>query len=310
MNTVKLMAMALATFSSLPLAAQQQVNAAAQQSVSSSTPGTDLNESGSAGVTTEAAPHGAQVTGSAAGSGSAGASGAASGIGAVSGSTSGSAAAGAEMRPVNGELVGKLDSKSAKAGDQVVVKTTESTKTADGTVIPKGTRLVGHVTSVQAHGSGSANSQMAIQFDRAELKGGQNLAIHSEIRSVAPAGNAFAGSSMESEDAFGGSTMGGGVRAGGLARTSARLSSGVGSTAAESARASGHVVGNAATTAGGRANAGAGMNGAVAAHATGVRGVMLSGDAAGRTSGTLSAAKQNVHLDSGTQMTLGVSTVR
>ena len=60
--------------------------------------------------------------------------------------TAGSAAVPAEMRPVNGELVNKLDAKSAKAGDQVVVKTTESVKIADGMVIPKGSRLLGTVT--------------------------------------------------------------------------------------------------------------------------------------------------------------------
>jgi len=47
--------------------------------------------------------------------------------------------------------------------------------------------------------------------------------------------------------------------------------------------------------------------GSLAAHTTGVRGVMLSGDATGATSGTLSAANKNIHLDSGTQMVLGVA---
>jgi len=38
-----------------------------------------------------------------------------------------------EMSPVNGELVSKLDSKTAKTGDSVVVQTKASVKTADGT---------------------------------------------------------------------------------------------------------------------------------------------------------------------------------
>jgi len=34
---------------------------------------------------------------------------------------------------------------------------------------------------------------------------------------------------------------------------------------------------------------------------------MLSGDASGAVSGTLSASKRNIHLDSGSQIVLGIS---
>ncbi len=42
-----------------------------------------------------------------------------------------------EMSSVSGELEGKLDSKSAKVGDRVVLKTTEKVLTSDGTMIPR-----------------------------------------------------------------------------------------------------------------------------------------------------------------------------
>jgi hypothetical protein len=234
--------------------------------------------------------------------------------------------AGEQMSPVNGELVGKLDSKSAKAGDQVVVKTTESAKTADGTVIPKGSKLVGHVTSVQAHGKGSADSQMGIQFDQAHLKNGQTLPIRSEIRSVSPSAGAMAASSMQSDDAFGGGMAGGGFSGGGramgggravgggsvggVANTTGRVTSGAGSFANETAHISSHVAGNAAGNLGSVGHASGSLAGSAAAHATGVHGVMLGGDAGGHASGMLSASKQNVHLESGTQMTLGVAAAR
>ena len=54
-----------------------------------------------------------------------------------------------EMSPVIGELQDKLNSATAKVGDRVVLKTTEKVMTADGTVIPRGTRLLGHITQVQ-----------------------------------------------------------------------------------------------------------------------------------------------------------------
>ena len=79
------------------------------------------------------------------------------------------------MSPVNGELVSKLDSKTAKTGDSVVVQTKASVKTPDGTEIPKGSKLVGHVIAAQPSEAGE-NSQVALQFDHIELKGGQNHA--------------------------------------------------------------------------------------------------------------------------------------
>ena len=95
-----------------------------------------------------------------------------------------------QLKPVSGELMGKLDSKSAKQGDSVVVKTSEDLKFPGGAEIPKGSKLVGHVTNVQARGDGKENSQIAIQFDHAEVKGGQEMAIESVIQSIAPASDA------------------------------------------------------------------------------------------------------------------------
>jgi hypothetical protein len=206
MKTASLLTVALISFASVSLMAQQ-ASATAQQSTSADGNGTHVNGSSSTSGNAQVNRQGAQVSGS----GSSSASSSARGVGAASGS----GGAGMEMRPVNTELVGKLDSKSAKAGDPVVVKTTEATRTADGTVIPKGTRLMGHVTSVQAHEKGNAESHMAIAFDRAEMKGGQSLPIHSEIRSVAPSASAMAMNSAQSDDSLAGGGLGGGRAMGG-----------------------------------------------------------------------------------------------
>jgi hypothetical protein len=314
MKIAILLATALVVFTSIPIKAQQ-ASAAAQQSTAVSGAGGQLNASGSASAERGTAQ------------------------------LSGSASASEEMRPVNAELVGKLDSKSAKVGDQVVMKTTEAMKAADGTVIPKGTRLVGHVTSVAAHTKSSADSAMAIQFDRAELKGGTNMAIHSEIRSVAPPASAAMSSAMQSDDtlsgpmgggmgggarAMGGGAMGGGVgrvgggglvgggavggvagsAVGGVAGATGRAGAGLGAATDNSAGAVGHAAGETAASVDGRGGLATSAAGDVTAHSTGVRGVMLAGDATGKASGTLSATNQNVHLDGGTQMVLGVATVK
>jgi hypothetical protein len=102
------------------------------------------------------------------------------------------------MSPVSGELIGKVDSKTAKTGDSVVVQTKTSVKTADGTEIPKGSKLVGHVMASRAS-VGGENSQVALQFDHVELKGGQSVPVaHSEIESISPAGGASTGGSAVS----------------------------------------------------------------------------------------------------------------
>jgi len=89
-----------------------------------------------------------------------------------------------EMSSVTGELEGKLDSRTARVGDRVVLKTTEKVLTADGTVIPRGTRLVGHITQVQPRDSAHAVSQIGIAFDRAEMKNEKSIAIYTLIRGV------------------------------------------------------------------------------------------------------------------------------
>ena len=73
-----------------------------------------------------------------------------------------------ELRPVSAELVSNLDTKTAKTGDSVVVQTKAAVKTADGTEIPKGTKLVGRVVGAQASTAGDT-SQVAVAFDHAEL---------------------------------------------------------------------------------------------------------------------------------------------
>jgi len=124
-----------------------------------------------------------------------------------------------EMTSVTGELQGKLDSKNAKPGDHVTLKTTEKVQTSDGTVIPKGSRLLGRVTEVQSHANDRAIAQMGIAFDHAELKNGQSVQIHSLIRTVRPSPSVSSMNSMSGDDSMsagmsGGGRMGGGGRGG------------------------------------------------------------------------------------------------
>ncbi len=340
MNTAKLLALTVITLASVSLMAQQ-VNATAQQNASSSAAGMHANES------THAAANANVRRGHAQANGAAASSTAMQGRhGRADANANGSAASYAAMRPVKGRLAHKLDSKSAKVGEPVVLKTTQKTKTADGMVIPKGSRLLGQVTEVQAHAHGHQQSSLGIVFNRVELKHGQSFAVRSMIEQVQPSAAALEAKAMENENAFaeppgppagtrmggGGQMMGGGHVGGGLigggagvvgGATSAvggavgPVGSGVNSAAGGALNAgrgaihtTGNLAGNAAAGMRHGVDGSAGAAGALGTHATAIPGVMLNSNAAGGASGTLTAAKRNVHLDSGTQMVVGVAAAR
>jgi hypothetical protein len=208
------------------------------------------------------------------------------------------------MSPVSGELVNKLDTKTAKAGDSVVVQTKAPVKTADGTEIPKGSKLVGRVMGVHPSEAGD-NSQVVLQFDHFELKGGQNVPVHSQIQSIAPAG----GSGSTS-----GSAAVSGPPAGGSSNPSTSGTSG-GSRASGAPQSTGGDPGAAAAGNGGPA-AGTivAKTGNIAIRTTSIPGVLVANNAPGQqdprmaqASSILLGAKQDIQLDGGTQMVVGVS---
>jgi hypothetical protein len=215
----------------------------------------------------------------------------ASPAGAAQGAARGSGVDDTQMQPVSGELVSRLNSKSARVGEPVVLKTTEKTQIAGGVVIPKGSRLLGHVTQVQAHDKKNEDSWIGIEFDRAALKNGQSFAIHSQIESVSLPQSMITEDENAASNAFNGPGPNGPAFAG----------SHVSGTATAGTQLAGHgLVGDAVLNAnlnGGQMGPGSGTM------PTGIPGVGLSGEASGSA---LSAAKKNFRLDPGTQMVIGV----
>jgi hypothetical protein len=211
------------------------------------------------------------------------------------------------MSPVNGELLSKLDSKTAKTGDGVVIKTETLVKTADGTAIPKGSKLMGHIIAVQPSTDGK-NSQVALQFDRVELQGGQTLGIHSQIQSIAPAGiSPTDGSSSNGASA---------------AQAPAPTSSNPGMNGANGNRASGAQqsasgnpeASNPAGTAIPAPGTVVAKNGNIAISTTAIPGLLLANNAPGeqdprmaQASSILLGARKDIQLDGGTQLVVGVA---
>jgi hypothetical protein len=85
------------------------------------------------------------------------------------------------------ELMTSVDSKKSKAGDRITAKTMNPLKLNDGTVLPKGTVLLGKVMQAQSKSSGGAT--LAILFDQVEMKGTDPMVVRGVIAAVAPAPN-------------------------------------------------------------------------------------------------------------------------
>ncbi len=90
------------------------------------------------------------------------------------------------LTTVQADLNGSLDTRKAAVGQQVTVTTRQDTRLANGTELPKGTKLVGHITQVQAQDTEHVGAMLAVLFDHAELKGGQVVQVRSVIQGVAP----------------------------------------------------------------------------------------------------------------------------
>src|SRR5713101_7765789 len=110
---------------------------------------------------------------------------------AQAGKNSASVAQGSTMNAV---LTKPVDCKKNKPGDTVTGKTTENTKSDGEVVIPKGSKLVGHVTEAKARGKGESESSLGIVFDKAILKNGQEVPLNANIQALAAAETMASGS--------------------------------------------------------------------------------------------------------------------
>src|SRR5713226_5615208 len=103
------------------------------------------------------------------------------------------------------QLENTLDARHAKAGDRVVMKTTQAVRQNGEVVVPKGSRLIGHVTDVQQRTRSDNESVIGIAFDRLQ-NGSMDVPITATIMSITQA-HARAQSSA-SDDMFGSQTVG------------------------------------------------------------------------------------------------------
>ena len=144
------------------------------------------------------------------------------------GSTPAAAPNNAKIAPgsvIPAQLTKTVDAKKAKQGDQVIAKVPQDLPSTSGQVlVPKDSKVVGHVTEVQPRSKEQKESQLGIAFDRLEMKNGEQMQLPMSIQAVIappnrnPANAANAGGANEpapgSPSAGTGSPTGTGARGG------------------------------------------------------------------------------------------------
>jgi hypothetical protein len=121
-----------------------------------------------------------------------------------------------------------LDSSKLKQDDTIEVETAGSFKLADGTLVPKGSKLEGRVLSAKARSKGDPDSELTLAFNKLYIQGGRQLALKGEVQAVFPAGEEETGPNMatmgtsQGGSAHGSTVGGGGVSPGGVGLTNTK----------------------------------------------------------------------------------------
>ncbi len=190
-----------------------------------------------------------------------------------------------------------VDSKKAKAGDEIVAKTAVSMSNAQGTQIPQGTRVIGHIMDAKAKSKGDTQSSLTFSFEKIVLKNGQEIPFHAIATAMGePQSNA---AMAEANGSMMQPPSGGGAGGTGSAQPGAPTMGGGGQTGAPAGAAPMAGGGGAGPNVG----ASAGALPANASGAVGMKGVTLDAQA---NSSVVSSDSKSMKLESGTQMLLRV----
>lgn len=220
----------------------------------------------------------------------------------------------------NAELNSSLDSKKVRIGDPVAAHTTEDARSGGKVVIPKGAKLVGHVTQASAKSNGETESALGVVFDKAIFKNGQEVPLNvalmaiastpadapmpsADVDSVGPTGVPAASSGAgANRGALGGVAPAAGEATGNLAATATDKTANVG-RAPEVAANTAEVARPAAGTTGGL-NPG-GQFTSNSRGVFGLNGLNLNTATSSATKGSvITSTGRNVKLDSGTRLLL------
>src|ERR1700722_10531327 len=187
---------------------------------------------------------------------------------------------------VQAQLLSSVKSAKAKANDPVRAQTMTPLAVADGTVIPVGSTLYGHVVKVEPDSPDGHTSSIAITFESAEIKKHQTLPLKLSIASVMAQAAAGMGNNTY--------------------QTATRSGSGV----TDAHALDGHAYTAKDDSTNIETSGGATPGKALAAHTgsvIGLPGVTLTVDDGPSAVSTFTSEKKNLQLDSGLQMILVVA---
>ncbi len=206
------------------------------------------------------------------------------------------------------QLQSALDTRHAKVGDRVILKTTEAIKQNGQVVIPKGAQLIGRVTDIQKQTESTGESHLSLLFDQLR-SGSTEIPITATILSITQArSSAQTNNASIDSDVMGQSSAGMGSTA--PARNSGGGLLGVGNAVGGVVNTTTSTVGN---VAGGATNAVGSTVGATtttAGNLTGsLRGLQItqSSNASAQGGSTLSLTGRNLRLESGATFNLAIS---
>jgi len=195
------------------------------------------------------------------------------------------------------QLTKTIDAKKAKTGDEVVAKVSQDLKTPSGEIlVPKDTKVVGHVTEARARTKDQKDSEVAIAFDHAATKNG-DMQLPMSIQAI------IAPQNSDSADAGGGSPSYGNSPSPSMGGGGGRPMSG-GTSSMPQAQTPSNIPNPGIGQSGGNARP------PITASTQGVIGMSdmkLAANAENAQGSVVSSEKNNVKLESGTIMLLRVN---
>ncbi len=123
------------------------------------------------------------------------------------------------------KVIKALDSSKLKQDDSIELETCGSFRLADGTLVPKGSRMMGRVVSAKARSKGDPDSELTLAFNKLYILAGTELALKGTVQAVYPPADEPQGPNMSTMGTSQGGSMrgsivgGGGVSPGGTGLT-------------------------------------------------------------------------------------------
>jgi len=201
------------------------------------------------------------------------------------------------------ELAKSLDARKAKAGDEVVARVSQDLLAHGEIVIPRGSKIVGHVTSVKGRDKGETQSEIGLAFEKVALKNGREIPLSISIQALGKPVSYVSAIDSATPGSVSGSASGSIGGSAGPGMGSANAGPG---TAPSNGNAGDYPGGGVYPPEANQTSPSMQAHGQLPLSAQGVQGMPEYSLAAAPQGSVVSSDKKNVKLDSGTQILLRV----